>query len=54
MVGSTPSCVDDTLKLMGFSLGNSDTLWGIGVTADDVTPVHFAFIIKIWLFEDGG
>lgn len=53
MVGSAPSCVDDTLKLMGFSLGNSDTLWSIGATADDVTPVHFASIIKI-LFEDGG
>lgn len=53
MVGSTPSCVDDTLKLMGFSLGNSDTLWSIGVTADNVTPAHFTSIIKI-LFEDGG
>lgn len=54
MVGSTPSCVDNILKLMGFSLGDSDTLWAIGVTADDVTPVHFASRIKIWLLEDGG
>lgn len=54
MVGSTSSCVDNTMKRMGFSLGNSDTLWAIGVTADDVTPVDFASIIKIWLFEDGG